>query len=482
MLAFHSHGSLRGIYIIGGAERDVVGCHGVAVGIIEGHAVGDGARAAIEKLVSLCRTDISCVWRRVIKHRITLGGICRTVTMGVIVREFCHLLLGDTAPVGIVRLGESGVEHIGIERRAVARLGGSKLYVIIGSALATPQHGVGNDGIVATVDTGRASVGHTIGDDAGTITLVVGNGHLGDGATTIHIDTASLCRSSVVGDSHGGAGEFVFVVSYGVVDIDGNTATHTTHTTEDSRAAEDQWCGSSAIGVRTVYAHTTAIAIGGADAERLAVGDAAVLYVATAIHIDAATIAAGNALAHKTVKEVCTLYHIHTTAIGIVRSSADVGVVGITMLDDTSLEHCRLFATAIGIGATISVETVGGEGHHMIAVAIECGIPLLFGGVPRKCGCRRQVAGEDGGVGVDIADRTSGVLRALVLARLRTGKTAIHLDASRDFKRHIEGATARRLRALGRGVGALGYPHLARETVVHQVVDGILYVRFGLRP
>ncbi len=71
------------------------------------------------------------------------------------------------------------------------------------------------------------------------------------------------------------------------------------------------------------------------------------LHIATAVHIDTAAVTVRHALAHHTVEEVRTFYHIHSAAVGIVRTAGDVGVVGIAVLDDTSLEHCRLIATAI---------------------------------------------------------------------------------------------------------------------------------------
>ena len=380
-------------------------------------------------------------------------------------------------------MSERGVEHLRIERGAVARTGCGKLYVVVGLAHAAPHHGVGNDGIVTTVDAGSTSVAHTVGDDAGTVALVVDNGHLRDGSTAVHVYTARLVGGCIVCHHHTGAGELVLVVACGVVDSDGNTAAHARHATEDARAAQDHRVGgSSVVGVRTVHAHTTAIAIGGADAEGLAVGDAAVLHIATAVHIDTATVAIGHALAHKTVLKVRARYHIHTAAIGIVRTTGDIGVVGVAVLDDTALEQCRPVAAAIGFGTAAGIETVGSEEHHMIAVAVERGVPLLLGLVPCELRRRGEVAGEDGGILVDGSDRPRAVHRALVLARLRTFETAVHADSGGDLERHIQGATARRLCTLGRGVGAGCYPHLARETVVHKVVDGILYVIFRRGP
>ncbi len=118
----------------------------------------------------------------------------------------------------------------------------------------------------------------------------------------------------------------------------------------------------------------------------------------------------------------------------------------------------------------------------MVAVAVEGGIPLVLGTVPCKLRRRTQVTGEDGGVLVHRADRPRGVHLTLVFAGLRTVKTSIDADAGRYLERHVQGATARRLGTLGRGVGAGGYPYLAREAVVHKVVDGILYVRLRRTP
>ncbi len=118
---FLCHGLLVGIDIIGGAELDVCCVYLVARSVIECHARGNGARAAIEELVCLGGTDIAGIGRGVIKHGVSLRCVGCTVGTGVVFRQLCHLALRHTTPVGIVGVGKRTVHHIGVERVAVAR-------------------------------------------------------------------------------------------------------------------------------------------------------------------------------------------------------------------------------------------------------------------------------------------------------------------------------------------------------------------------
>ena len=161
------------------------------------------------------------------------------------------------------------------------------------------------------------------------------------------------------------------------------------------------------------------------------------------------------------------------------RPPGERGVAGIAALDDKSFEQS---VVAQGIGTPVGIETIVGKPHHVVAVAVKRGVEHLLRAVPTELGLGREVAREGGMVGVTPAEVLIRRLGALVFRGLRTGKPAIHLDAGGNLKRHIERAATARLRTLRGRVGACGHPHLARETIVHKVVDGILHIDLGRGP